>query len=218
MGLLAVLLLILNSEPTVEDTEISSPSRVCTSESTGENIYKLTWCGDDTCWSKFYDAQWNLLEETPEYGPGTPVPYEIKTKVKDCQSFPLADFLNIVPGSDKLLAAITAVQSDATITNCGTAPDGGMNPAQDCFYNSYLTCTPSKMMIKAAGDVDDEFRELLAVSKEENSCQVVKFRNFEDLIGFNVCGGFKAAEIQGELTYYLSDCDLGMSYYKTDPT
>ena len=58
---------------------------VSKSEATGERVYRSSRCGDDTCWNNYYDSKGNLLEETPEIGPGTPRQYEIKTKVTDCK-------------------------------------------------------------------------------------------------------------------------------------
>lgn len=58
---------------------------VCQDQVSGERIYRSSRGGDDTHWLKFYDTNSNLLEETPEIGPGTPRQYEIKTKVKNCK-------------------------------------------------------------------------------------------------------------------------------------
>ena len=56
---------------------------VCTGTE-GERIYMSARCGDDTCWIKYYNGNGELIEETPEVGPGTPSQYRIRTQVRDC--------------------------------------------------------------------------------------------------------------------------------------
>lgn len=58
---------------------------VCKDEKSGEVVYHSQWCGDDTCWSNFYDNKGKLIEDTPEYGGGTITEYKVKTKVVDCK-------------------------------------------------------------------------------------------------------------------------------------
>ena len=56
---------------------------ICKDEETGETIYVSHRCGEDTCWSTFYDSEKNVIEKTPEYG--NSYEYEIQTKVTNCK-------------------------------------------------------------------------------------------------------------------------------------
>lgn len=58
--------------PIIEAGEPYEPNyRVCESPETGLRIYESYWCGDDSCWSKFYDEKGELIESSNEYGPGS---------------------------------------------------------------------------------------------------------------------------------------------------
>ncbi|MFA4887047.1 MAG: hypothetical protein WC595_02450 [Candidatus Nanoarchaeia archaeon] len=59
---------------------------ICEDPKNQEKIYEKLGCGDDSCWSNFYNKEGELIEETPEYGLGSGSEYEIKTKVKDCET------------------------------------------------------------------------------------------------------------------------------------
>ncbi|OGL93910.1 hypothetical protein A2258_03060 [Candidatus Uhrbacteria bacterium RIFOXYA2_FULL_41_8] len=58
---------------------------ICTSTETENRIYETVFCGDDSCWLSFYDQNGNLIEKTPELGPGASNMNEPETKVEDCQ-------------------------------------------------------------------------------------------------------------------------------------
>ena len=57
---------------------------VCKEKKNGAILYHSSWCGDDSCWSNFYDKDGKLVEDTPEYGAGTENGYKVKSKVAGC--------------------------------------------------------------------------------------------------------------------------------------
>jgi S-layer homology domain len=76
-----------NYEPFPRGEEIDGETNyyVCQETETQDRIYQERRCGDDTCWSTFYDYKGELLEETGEYGmedPGDQDPVE--TDVENC--------------------------------------------------------------------------------------------------------------------------------------
>lgn len=59
---------------------------VCKSAETGLRIYHSYWCGDDSCWSKYYNYKGEIIELSNEYGPGTANDqYHPATKTTNCQ-------------------------------------------------------------------------------------------------------------------------------------
>ena len=58
---------------------------VCADEETGERIYQVVFCGDDSCWSSFYDIDGLLIERTPELSVMYDNLDEQVTKVENCQ-------------------------------------------------------------------------------------------------------------------------------------
>lgn len=57
---------------------------VCQSVADNTRIYKESVCGDDSCWSTYYDFAGELLERSDEYGSGTGTDYEPETEAKNC--------------------------------------------------------------------------------------------------------------------------------------
>lgn len=56
---------------------------ICEHARTGETIHRSSWCGPDSCWDNFYDAEGELIEDTPEMGLDAE-PYTVKTRTKGC--------------------------------------------------------------------------------------------------------------------------------------
>lgn len=74
--------------PVVEEGKpFESNYRICESPETGLRIYESSWCGDDSCWSQFYNYKGETIESSNEYGPGTGNnEYTPTTKRTNCQN------------------------------------------------------------------------------------------------------------------------------------
>ncbi len=58
---------------------------VCENPQTGARIYQASFCGDDSCFARFYDENGLLVESTPEMGPGALNNLKPNTEVTNCQ-------------------------------------------------------------------------------------------------------------------------------------
>lgn len=64
----------------------------CMRVDSNQTVFRRNRCGDDTCWITFYNSSGQVLEDTPEIGPGTIREYNIKTQTKDCAQISESNF------------------------------------------------------------------------------------------------------------------------------
>lgn len=76
----------VDSFPFVSDPDepFKTSYKVCENPTTGTRIYQSSFSGDDSGWASFYNENGELIEATPEMGPGAMNNLQPTTKVKNC--------------------------------------------------------------------------------------------------------------------------------------
>lgn len=67
-----------------DDDSFVTIYQVCEDPDSGKRIYMTSFSGDDSWWASFYDADGELIEATPEMGPGAMNNLKPNTKVENC--------------------------------------------------------------------------------------------------------------------------------------
>ncbi|MFC1722616.1 hypothetical protein ACFL0V_00595 [Nanoarchaeota archaeon] len=173
--------------------------RLC--DSGKEKVLVKTFCGDDSCWSSYYNSEGLLVEETPEYGPGAG-DYEIRTVTKNCMPVSEDEFLTEIKDPTTIREHLKRLD----VFDCGIDIDRASPEVRSCFFNAYKECRSAKMEIKGTSLEGYSLYENLAIIKYD--CSVIQYKEIGNMTGVSVCedmglkqdGDYALLGCEGKLT------------------
>ncbi len=130
---------------------------ICKHQTDSKRIYESRFCGKDTCWSKFYDENGQLIEETKEYGIGVGTNNTSQTKVTDCKRTTEEYFKSKVNNSIENNAVnLTIVEQYQKFSDAGCVSDpltdtNSINCENTSFVKQFNCQEPMWMQTRVEG-------------------------------------------------------------------